>query len=574
MDSLPHEEFSVLVKHYRHTRGLTQEELAESANVSVDSISNIERGLLHIPRSSTLQQLALALTLAPRERDEFLSAAHRAKAASRKTRVPRTARHTPGTASSSIPLPPAPLVGRHQDLKAARQILSDPLVRLLTITGAGGVGKTQFAFELAREMAPTVTDGVHIVYLAPLHDSALVPAAIADVLELHETAATSITELLVQHLREKNALLLLDNFEHVLAASTFVADILAVSPHLKILATSRSPLHLRGEYNYGLLPLEIPSTAYASSNERLMAIPSVDLFVQRAHAVRPDFVLNPENAHDVAAICRLLDGLPLAIELAAARSRILLPQALLARLTSSRLRTLINGARDLPARQQTLRSTLAWSYDLLAPKAQTLFRRLAVFAGGCTREAAEAVYAGMGAPPTDSDDMFDTLAILVDQSLLRHRSDDADNTSRFELLETVREFGWELLIVSGELETVQRAHACWCLDLSTHAEKGMRGQHATMWLERLDAERDNLRAALAWALHGGDLVLGLYLAPALWRYWYMRGHFAEGRQWLESLLEASERQWHVLSQRPATRSWRAPPRFSMASARWRARKVT
>ena len=266
------------------------------------------------------------------------------------------------------------------------------------------------------------------------------------------------------------------------------------------------------------------------------------LFVQRAHAVRPDFVLNSENAEHVAAICQLLDGLPLAIELAAARSRILSPYALLAKLESSRLSTLVDGARDLPARQQTLRNTLAWSYDLLAPKAQTLFRRLAVFAGGCTLEAAEAVSACMGAPFTDSDDKLDTLAMLVDQSLLRHRSDEADKTSRFELLETVREFSWELLKASGEVETVLRAHACWFLELSTHAEEGMRGQHATIWLKRLDAERDNLRAALTWALNGGDLALGLHLAPALWRYWYMRGYFAEGRQWLESLLEASERQ--------------------------------
>ena len=542
VDTFPHEEFSVLVKHYRCARGLTQEELAERAKISVDSISNIERGLLHTPRSSTLQQLALALTLAPHERDDFLSAAHRAKAASRKARLLRTARHASETASSLIPLPPAPLVGRHQDLKSARAILSDPRVRLLTITGVGGVGKTQFAFELAREMGTTVTEGVHIVYLAPIHDPALVPAAIAEVLGLHETGATSIAELLVQHLREKNALLLLDNFEHVLAASTSVADILAVSPHLKILATSRSPLHLRGEYDYGLLPLEIPSATHVSSNERLIAIPSVALFVQRAHAVRPDFVLNSENAEHVAAICQLLDGLPLAIELAAARSRILSPYALLAKLESSRLSTLVDGARDLPARQQTLRNTLAWSYDLLAPKAQTLFRRLAVFAGGCTLEAAEAVSACMGAPFTDSDDKLDTLAMLVDQSLLRHRSDEADKTSRFELLETVREFSWELLKASGEVETVLRAHACWFLELSTHAEEGMRGQNATMWLKRLDAERDNLRATLTWALNGGDLALGLHLAPALWRYWYMRGYFAEGRQWLESLLEASERQ--------------------------------
>ena len=194
VDTFPHEEFSVLVKHYRCARGLTQEELAERAKISVDSISNIERGLLHTPRSSTLQQLALALTLAPHERDDFLSAAHRAKAASRKARLLRTARHASETASSLIPLPPAPLVGRHQDLKSARAILSDPRVRLLTITGVGGVGKTQFAFELAREMGTTVTEGVHIVYLAPIHDPALVQPAIAEVLGLHETGATSIAQ--------------------------------------------------------------------------------------------------------------------------------------------------------------------------------------------------------------------------------------------------------------------------------------------------------------------------------------------------------------------------------------------
>ncbi len=538
MDTVPHETFGELLRRYRRTAGLTQEELAEGAGVSADTISNIERGAPHIPRKATLRLLAQALKLSPQDSDDLLAAAREAQVSSRSARLLRMASENSRATSSSVPLPPTSLVGREGDLATAQHTFRDTQVRLLTITGAGGVGKTQFAFALARELEAGFSDGIHIVYLAPLRDATLISAAIAGALGLRETGPTSFADLLLQHLREKSALLLLDNFEHLLSGATLVADLLAACAHLKILVTSRSPLHLRGEHEYLLAPLALPSAAEAASIASLARVPAVELFVQRAQSVRPSFVLDASNAAAVAAICQRLDGLPLAIELAAARSKMLSPQALLERLDEARLPLLTGGARDLPARQRTLRDTLAWSYELLTPPTRVIFRRLAVFAGGCTLDAVESVCESI----TEPADIFETLATLVDHSLLHYQPEEDVDDPRFVLLETVREFGWELLNATGEREAIQRAHAEWCLELAEHAETKLRGNQQAIWLNRLDGERDNLRAALAWTLDGGNLAVGLRLAPALWRYWFIRGHYAEGRQWLESLLAAFEGQ--------------------------------
>jgi predicted ATPase len=439
--------------------------------------------------------------------------------------------------ATNLPAALSSFVGREQELQAIRDLLLQPRVRLLTLTGTGGSGKTRLALEVAGYVLDRFADGACLVELASLADPQLVLPRIAEVLGIEGPSGAALVDGLADHLRGKRLLLVLDNFEHLLEAAPSLSGLLAACPHLKALVTSRAVLHLSGEHDFTVPPLAFPETAAVPALEQLLEYEAVRLFVERAQAAQADFGLTSQNAPAVAEICRRLDGLPLAIELAAARIRHLPPLALSARL-ERRLPLLADGPLDLPARQRTLRATITWSYELLAPGEQLLFRRLGVFAGGCTLDAA-AVCAGTGGLPLD---ILDGLGALLDKSLLR-REDSPGGEPRFQMLETVREYALEQLEASGEAELLRRRHALYFLAFAEQADQGLRTAAQTEWLVRLQAEQDNLRAALTWGRAQATTRAGatdgeywLRLAGALSWFWHMRGHVGEGRAWLEAAL--------------------------------------
>jgi predicted ATPase len=403
-------------------------------------------------------------------------------------------------------------------------------VRLLTITGPGGIGKTRLSLDVAANLLDGFPDGVYFVSLAAVRDAALVIPTIAQTLGIKEVAGQKPRDTLISFLRSKRLLLLLDNFEQVIAAAVVVADLLAACAQVKALVTSRAAVHVRGEHEWSVGPLSLPAPDDLGDRTALAQSAAVQLFVQRAVAVRPDFVLTATNSAAVAAICIRLDGLPLAIELAAARVRVLLPATLLARL-ERRLPLLTDGAYDLPARQQTMRGAIDWSHDLLAADEQLLFRYLAVFAGGCSLEAAEVIG---GSLPTGPTDTLAALASLVEKSLMR--AETRADTERFTMLETVREFGLERLAASGETDSAQRQHATYFVTFAEAVEPELTGAGQALWLTRLEIEHDNLRVAFQWAYEHGETAIGLRLAGALWRFWMQHGHATEGRVWLERFL--------------------------------------
>jgi predicted ATPase/class 3 adenylate cyclase len=430
----------------------------------------------------------------------------------------------------NLPLQPTPFLGREREVGEIVDRLGRPDVRLLTLTGPGGTGKTRLALQAAAEVLDDFADGVFFVPLAPLADPALVPSAIANALGIREVAEQSVADQLRDVLAPQQVLLVLDNVEHLIAAAPGISALLAAAPGLKVLATSRLPLRLRAEREYPVPPLSLPRRKPPPPAEQLSQFEAVRLFIDRAQAVKPDFTVDNENAPAVAEICWRLDGLPLAIELAAARIRLLPPQAMLARL-EQRLPFLTGGALDAPQRQQTLRDTIAWSYDLLTPEEQQLFRQLSVFAGGITIEAAEAITSR-----SRSVDVLGGLERLVAQSLVRQESG-AHGEPRFLLLETIREYGGEQLVASGEDDAARRSHASYFLEVAERSE--LTGANAQIWLERCETEHDNFRGALAWLI-GADTEMALRLARRLSDFWLTRGHFAEGRTWLESALATSE----------------------------------
>jgi len=441
----------------------------------------------------------------------------------------------------ALPAPPTPLVGREREVAQAQQLLQQPNLRLLSMTGPGGVGKTRLAIEVAMGLSPGFPDGVFFVSLAAVADPGLVAAVIAQTLELKEAAASSLWAGLKTHLRPQHVLLLLDNFEQVIAAATLVAELLAAAPQLKILVTSREVLHIRGEHEFPVPPLALPDKDHLPAVPELTHTPAIALFVQCARAVKADFAITADNAATVAAICARLDGLPLAIELAAARAKLLPPAAMLARLAHP-LHVLTGGARDLPVRQQTLRDTLRWSYDLLTPMEQHLFCGLAVFAGGCTLEAAGAVVAppAPSAPAPGADaaiDLLEPIGSLVDKSLLR-QAEGPGGELYLRMLATVREYALERLAERGAVEAIQRRHAAYYLAFVEAAAAELSGPQQGPWLERLEIAHDNLRAALHWSIAQDGAATALQMLGVLWRFWEIHGHLSEGRQWLEAALQA------------------------------------
>ena len=440
----------------------------------------------------------------------------------------------PPTAAQEAPLPTAAtaIVGRERELADVTALLRDAAVRLVTLTGLGGTGKTRLAIAAAAAVRADF-DTVAFVDLAPVHDPEFVPSTVAQALGAQETAGRSALDALRDRLGGRSVLLVLDNFEQVLPAAAFVAELLAALPEATVLTTSQGALRLRGEREYAVPPLLLPEPADAGDLDALRASPAVGLFIERARESRADFELSDENAEAVVQICRRLDGIPLAIELAAARVKLLPPQALLSRL-QRRLDLLTGGASDLPERQRTLRNAMDWSYDLLTETEQAVMTRMGAFVGGCSLDEAEAV---CGEPfGLDIGRIVDTLASLVDKSFVRQR-DGADGEPRFSMLETIREYALERLDQRGEAAQVQRLHAARFLELVEAAEPELTRTNQGAWLQRLDDENGNVRVALAWSLEADEVELALRFAGALVRFWSIRGTMAEGRDALREALE-------------------------------------
>jgi predicted ATPase/class 3 adenylate cyclase len=416
---------------------------------------------------------------------------------------------------NNLPRQPTPFFGREREVAAVVELLRRDDVQLLTLTGPGGTGKTRLGLQAAANLLDDFADGVFFVSLAALTDPGLVPSAIAEVLGIREESERPLIDQLRDVLAAKHLLLLLDNVEHLLGATPIVATFLTHCPGLKLLATSRAPLHLRAERQSPVPPLALPALGSAQDPDALARSEAVQLFVERAQATKPDFALTPGNVATVGEIVRRLDGLPLAIELAATRVKLLSPASLLLRL-EERLPLLTGGGSDAPARQHTLRATISWSHDLLSPGEQALFRRLSVFVGGCTIAATEEVVT-----PTGDLNVLEGLATLIDQSLLR-QTEDAHGESRVDMLETIRAYAVERLVESGEELAVRTAHAAYYLALAESAEAELSGPEQSAWLDRLASDHANLRAALTRSIEAGAAETGLRLATALVPFWVAR----------------------------------------------------
>jgi predicted ATPase/transcriptional regulator with XRE-family HTH domain len=518
--------FGELLKQYRLAAGLTQEELAERARMSVRAVGDLERGMRRAPHKDTLRLLADALNLCEDDRALLFESVRSSRRTAVSSPPPARALAPP----KGLPAILTPLIGREREEAAIAHVMRQDDVRLLTLTGPAGIGKTRLATQVALELSAHFASVV-FVSLASVRDAALVTPVIAQALGLHEQPNLPVMEQLTDHLSGRKLLLVLDNFEQVVQAGRIIAQLLAACPHVKALVTSRVGLSVRGEHEFAVPPLDTPDLAQLPSLEDLTRFPDVTLFVQRAQAIKPTFAVTPALAPVIAAMCARLDGIPLALELAAARIKLFPPRALLERLDES-LALLTNGPADLPERQQTMRRAIDWSYQLLGVSEQCLFRRLAVFVDGWTLEAAEMVCCGDDLPMAS---VIDGLTHLVDSSLIVQEERD-DDQLRFRLLQLIREFGWEQLGAHGEASQLRSRHAEYYLALAETAAPEMRGPNQGHWLACLAQEHSNLRTALEWARETQSIEHGLRLGSALYSFWRLHGHASEGRVWLERFL--------------------------------------
>jgi predicted ATPase/transcriptional regulator with XRE-family HTH domain len=546
----PSVSFGELLRDHRRAAGLTQAELAERAGVSPRSISGLEREDAHIPRRDTVELLVRALGLDGPARQAFEAIVDRRRGPrlsqnQNQNQNPdaalalRSAKQGPPAADRivepskhNLPRSLTSFVGREHELSELAQVL--PTAPLLTLVGAGGVGKTRLAQELVRNHLEEYVDGSWLVELAGLADPSLLPGAVAAAVGLRDVHARSITTLLTDYLSTKHLLVVLDNCEHLVeACAELVAHLLRTCPHLHVLATSRELLAIAGEITWRVPPLGLPDLHQPLSAERITDTAAMRLFVERARAVDNTLVLTESNAATIARICIDVDGIPLALELAAARARVLTLEQLAERLGYD---SGVLGGVDragLP-QHQTIRATIDWSHDLLCEQERVLLRRLSVFAGGWTLDTAEKVCSGAG---IEAADVLDLLTQLVDRSMALVDAQGA--VARYRLLQPIRQYALEQLESSGEATTYRRRHAAALLELAGTGDTDPSGPDEIAALDRLEAEHDNLRAALRWALTHQDNEAALRSAAALFPLWERRGHFQEGREWLDQALAAA-----------------------------------
>ena len=436
-----------------------------------------------------------------------------------------------GPRPNNLPAHLTPLVGRETERRELLELLRSDDVRLVTLTGPGGTGKTRLSIALGEQLLQEFEDGAFVVQLAPIREPELVISAIADALDVAE-GSMSLLDALRKSLREKSLLLILDNFEQLTGAAHIVSELLAAAPRVKVLVTSRSPLKITGEREYAVQPLSTPPLSGPIRPEALTRYPSVALFLQRATAVKSDFVVTPENAQAIAELCVRLEGLPLAIELAAARVKLLPPQAMLSRV-ENRMKLLSGGSRDLPERQRTMHAAISWGFNLLDDEEKRLFCDLSVFRGGFSIEQAEAIARETGA---DDMEVLERLSSLVDKSFLQRDQTSDDVDPRFTQLETIREYGCEQLAEAGRDRDVRAAHARLMADLAEATSEALESATHERALKRLAADHENYRAALEQAIANGQSDVALRTVSALWWFWYLHGHYAEGRRWLEQVI--------------------------------------
>jgi predicted ATPase/transcriptional regulator with XRE-family HTH domain len=532
--------FGGWLRRQRQERGVTQNDLARDLGFSAALLRKLEAGERR-PTDQVGALLAAYYHIPADERAAFVAFARTGQAMAGALAPEPGAGAPPAPwrrayrLQTNLPAQPTPLIGRARDVAVAHDELRRPRTRLLTITGPPGIGKTRLALHVAAGLLADFVDGVYFVDLAPVRDPALVLPRVARTLGLKEAGERPLAQALLDHVAGRRMLLLLDNFEQVLDAAPAVAQLLAAGPWLKALVTSREALGLRGERRLPIPPLDLPDPEQALPLAQLSAVPAVALFVERAQSVDPQFALTEANTADVVAICIALAGAPLAIELAAARVRRLAPPAMRAAL-SSHLQLLTGGARDLPARHQTIRAAIAWSYDLLAAPDQRLFRALGAFVGGFTAEAVDAIRGGRPDTPVST---ADTLWSLTEKHLIQPGWEGAPlGAARFGLPEAVRESALEQLAAHGESAAIERAHSAYYLALAEEAEPYLWGPEPALRLNQLESERDNLRAALRWAL-AHDPAAALRAAAALWSFWHVRGYWSEGRAQLAAALAAA-----------------------------------